>query len=122
MQELPDVVLQSIHAGHAKRDIAQIRAPAHLRYEALDLQRVREIWSDEPLYRLEAGRMPISEVGCGAVECFDDLIPAVRDPAEGIRQGDLLTIRVERLVRLCIALDDHLERCSRLLHRPLEVS
>ena len=43
MQELPDVVFQSVHAGHAKRDIAQIRAPVDLGYEALDLQRVREI-------------------------------------------------------------------------------
>ena len=89
MQELPAIVLEPIHAGHAKRDIAQIRAAADLRYETLDLQRVREIWSDEPLYLLEAGRMPISEVGCGAVERFDDLIPAVRDPAERIRQRDL---------------------------------
>ena len=77
MEELPDVVLLSIHAGHAKRDLAQIRAPAHLGYEALDLQRVREIWSDEPLYRLEAGRLPISEVGCGA-EATADSPPSSR--------------------------------------------
>src|SRR5262245_20130409 len=51
MQKPPDAVLQSIHAGHAKRDIAQIRAPAHLGFVALDLQRVGEIWSDEPLDR-----------------------------------------------------------------------
>src|SRR5262249_52230064 len=122
MQELPDAVLQSIHAGHAKRDIAQIRTPTHLGYVALDLNRVREIRSDEPLYRLEAGRMPISEVGCGAPECFDDLIPTVCDPAPRIRQGDLFTIRVKQRVRLRIALDDHVERCSRLLRRALEVT
>src|SRR5436190_15165876 len=66
--------------------------------------------------------MPISEVGRGAVECFEDLSPPVCDPAEGIRQGGLLTIREERLVPLCIALDDHIERCSRLLYGSLEVS
>src|SRR5262245_16732552 len=99
MHDPPFAVLTPKDAGHAQR-VRHSFAASYLAVVSLDLDDVCQLSSCVFGNAFESEHFALAQLGCSALQCFGDLLPALCRRSEWIGKRDVVTPGIQPLLRL----------------------